>query len=135
MKNLNFCAGQGPAAGPYAQGWGPLRVWPGGLCLSRALGDFDVGCIVLAIPHIMQVRRWPWPTFMLIESLLPAFGGKSSLLTICMNAALIKRITVVSARHSRANNVMNTMSPGLSSHLCFRSCGLSVPSCTAKEGY
>ena len=50
------CAGQGPAAGPYAQGWGPLRVWPGGLCLSRALGDFDVGSLVLAIPHIMQVR-------------------------------------------------------------------------------
>ena len=49
-------AGQGPAAGPYAQGWGPLRVWPGGLCLSRALGDFDVGSLVLAIPHIMQVR-------------------------------------------------------------------------------
>ena len=51
-----LCAGQGPAAGPYAQGWGPLRVWPGGLCLSRALGDFDVGSLVLAIPHIMQVR-------------------------------------------------------------------------------
>ena len=50
-----LCAGQGPAAGPYAQGWGPLRVWPGGLCLSRALGDFDVGSLVLAIPHIMQV--------------------------------------------------------------------------------
>ncbi|CAL5228517.1 g11669 [Coccomyxa viridis] len=49
-------SGQGPAAGPYAQGWGPLRVWPGGLCLSRALGDFDVGSLVLAIPHIMQVK-------------------------------------------------------------------------------
>lgn len=54
-------AGHGPAAGPYAQGWGPLRVWPGGLCLSRALGDFDVGAIVLAIPHIMQVRNMTIP--------------------------------------------------------------------------
>ncbi|BDA51003.1 probable protein phosphatase 2C 5 at N-terminal half [Coccomyxa sp. Obi] len=49
-------SGSGPASGPTAQGWGPLRVWPGGLCLSRAVGDFDVGAIVLAIPHIMQVR-------------------------------------------------------------------------------
>ena len=49
------CAGAGPASGPTAQGWGPLRVWPGGLCLSRAVGDFDVGPVVLAIPHIMQV--------------------------------------------------------------------------------
>ncbi|CAL8466137.1 g5673 [Coccomyxa elongata] len=49
-------SGSGPASGPTAQGWGPLRVWPGGLCLSRAVGDFDVGAIVLAIPHITQVR-------------------------------------------------------------------------------
>ena len=55
LSRLLLHAGQGPAAGPYAQGWGPLRVWPGGLCLSRALGDFDVGALVLAIPHIMQV--------------------------------------------------------------------------------
>ena len=56
-RGVGLLAGQGPAAGPYAQGWGPLRVWPGGLCLSRALGDFDVGHIVLAIPHVMQVCR------------------------------------------------------------------------------
>lgn len=31
-------------------------MWPGGLCLSRAVGDFDVGSVVLAIPHIMQVQ-------------------------------------------------------------------------------
>jgi hypothetical protein len=50
-------AGNGPASGPLAQGWGPLRVWPGGLCLSRAVGDFDVGAVVLAVPHIMQVNH------------------------------------------------------------------------------
>jgi len=32
-------------------------VWPGGLCLSRSLGDFDVGTCVLALPHICQARR------------------------------------------------------------------------------
>ena len=47
-------AGEGPAAGPSAQGYGPLRMWPGGLCLSRAIGDFDVGASVLCAPHIMQ---------------------------------------------------------------------------------
>lgn len=46
----------GPADGPNASGWGPLRVWPGGLCLSRSLGDFDVGTCVLALPHITQAR-------------------------------------------------------------------------------
>lgn len=50
------CAGVGPADGPNASGWGPLRVWPGGLCLSRSLGDFDVGTCVLALPHIFQAR-------------------------------------------------------------------------------
>ncbi|KAK9840789.1 hypothetical protein WJX81_004819 [Elliptochloris bilobata] len=49
-------SGVGPADGPSATGWGPLRVWPGGLCLSRSLGDFDVGACVLALPHIFQVR-------------------------------------------------------------------------------
>ena len=36
-------------------GVGPLRIWPGGLCLSRAIGDFDVGDSVLPFPHIKQV--------------------------------------------------------------------------------
>jgi len=34
---------------------GPLRVWPGGLCLSRAIGDVDVGPVILAKPHIGMV--------------------------------------------------------------------------------
>ncbi len=36
---------------------GPLRIWPGGLCLSRAIGDFDVGDAVIPFPHIMQASR------------------------------------------------------------------------------
>lgn len=37
-------------------GVGPLRLWPGGLCLSRAIGDFDVGDSVLSLPYISQVH-------------------------------------------------------------------------------
>ena len=37
------------------QGVGPVRVWPGGLCVSRAIGDDDVGATVLAHPHIRQI--------------------------------------------------------------------------------
>ena len=48
-------AGDGPAKGPDSEGFGPLRMWPGGLCLSRAIGDFDVGKNVLCCPHIQQV--------------------------------------------------------------------------------
>jgi len=36
------------------EGYGPLRVWPGGLALSRAFGDFDVGEFIFASPYIQQ---------------------------------------------------------------------------------
>ena len=52
-----MCAGDGPAKGPDSEGFGPLRMWPGGLCLSRAIGDYDVGTNVLCAPHIQQVRH------------------------------------------------------------------------------
>lgn len=33
---------QGPAR-PQEMGVGPLRMWPGGLCVSRSIGDIDAG--------------------------------------------------------------------------------------------
>lgn len=36
-------------------GVGPLRLWPGGLCVSRAIGDLDAGPEVMPVPHIRQV--------------------------------------------------------------------------------
>lgn len=53
--SVNLCciAGSGPAVN--TAGYGPLRVWPGGLCLSRGIGDFDIGPPVIACPHIYQV--------------------------------------------------------------------------------
>jgi hypothetical protein len=53
--------GNGPYTGP--DGFGPLRVWPGGLALSRAFGDLDVGSFVLCSPYIQQ-------------SLLPSTGAR-----------------------------------------------------------
>lgn len=47
--------GGGPANKKNSVGGGPLRLWPGGLCLSRAVGDFDVGDSVLCLPFISQV--------------------------------------------------------------------------------
>lgn len=35
---------------------GPLRCWPGGLCLSRSIGDTDVGEFIIPIPHVKQVK-------------------------------------------------------------------------------
>ncbi|RHN44998.1 putative protein-serine/threonine phosphatase [Medicago truncatula] len=35
---------------------GPLRVWPGGLCLSRSIGDADLGKYIVPIPHVKQVK-------------------------------------------------------------------------------
>ncbi|GAX80483.1 hypothetical protein CEUSTIGMA_g7921.t1 [Chlamydomonas eustigma] len=45
---------EGPAK-PGTQGVGPLRVWPGGLCVSRSIGDVDAGPEILPLPHIKQV--------------------------------------------------------------------------------
>ncbi|KAG1660248.1 hypothetical protein FOA52_007645 [Chlamydomonas sp. UWO 241] len=36
-------------------GVGPLRLWPGGLTVSRTMGDYDSGTGVSPIPHIKQV--------------------------------------------------------------------------------
>ncbi|XP_041014007.1 probable protein phosphatase 2C 15 [Juglans microcarpa x Juglans regia] len=35
---------------------GPLRCWPGGLCLSRSIGDMDVGEYIVPIPFVKQVK-------------------------------------------------------------------------------
>jgi serine/threonine protein phosphatase PrpC len=55
-------SGSGPADA-YSPGLGPLRVWPGGLCISRAIGDFDVG------PSIV-------PYGFITQTLVPSRGGR-----------------------------------------------------------
>ncbi|XP_020276761.1 probable protein phosphatase 2C 33 [Asparagus officinalis] len=47
VGRLNLCGGQEV---------GPLRCWPGGLCLSRSIGDTDVGEFIVPIPHVKQVK-------------------------------------------------------------------------------
>lgn len=59
--------GTGPAD-DYASGIGPLRIWPGGLSISRAIGDFDVGDAVLPFPHVMQVMVPPTGGRLLVGS-------------------------------------------------------------------
>ncbi|XP_078439198.1 putative protein phosphatase 2C 33 isoform X2 [Wolffia australiana] len=46
VGRLNLCGGQEV---------GPLRCWPGGLCLSRSIGDTDVGEFIVPIPHVKQL--------------------------------------------------------------------------------
>ena len=43
------------AAKPGDPGIGPLRIWPGGLCISRSVGDLDAGPDILPMPHVKQV--------------------------------------------------------------------------------
>lgn len=59
--------GTGPAD-DYCSGIGPLRIWPGGLSISRAIGDFDVGDAVLPFPHVMQVMLPPTGGRLLVGS-------------------------------------------------------------------
>jgi serine/threonine protein phosphatase PrpC len=35
---------------------GPLRCWPGGLCLSRSIGDQDVGEFIIPVPYVKQMK-------------------------------------------------------------------------------
>ena len=46
--------GVGPAK-DVNNGVGPLRIWPGGVCLSRGIGDFDLGDIIVPWPNVVQV--------------------------------------------------------------------------------
>lgn len=48
--------GSGPSCGTH-EGVGPVRLWPGGIMVGRAIGDRDVGGILLPHPHICQVGR------------------------------------------------------------------------------
>ncbi|PKA57086.1 putative protein phosphatase 2C 12 [Apostasia shenzhenica] len=47
VGRLNVCGGAE---------FGPLRCWPGGLCLSRSIGDMDVGEFIVPVPHVKQVK-------------------------------------------------------------------------------
>eukprot|EP00898_Chlorokybus_atmophyticus_P009084 jgi/Chlat1/9177/Chrsp97S08450 len=47
----------------YGSEVGPLRCWPGGLCLSRSIGDADVGACVTAVPDVRLFQ-------------LPLIGGR-----------------------------------------------------------
>lgn len=33
-----------------------MRCWPGGLCLSRSIGDMDIGEFVVPVPYVKQVK-------------------------------------------------------------------------------
>jgi hypothetical protein len=59
----------GPAA-PGELGCGPLRLWPGGLHMSRAIGDTDCGQLVIPHPYIQQVQQTHSLRCMLCPSLL-----------------------------------------------------------------
>lgn len=48
--------GHSCAASAGEQGVGPMRLWPGGLCVSRSVGDLDAGAEVMPVPHIRQVN-------------------------------------------------------------------------------
>ena len=34
----------------------PLRVWLGGLYLSRSIGDMDVGDYIVVVPHMKEIK-------------------------------------------------------------------------------
>lgn len=57
---------------------GPLRVWPGGLCLSRSIGDKDVGDYIVPVPHVKQIRVSPLPHLATLPPCLGSHAARSS---------------------------------------------------------
>lgn len=49
---------------------GPLRCWPGGLCLSRSIGDMDVGEFIVPVPFVKQVKVYIYSQCFLIDFVL-----------------------------------------------------------------
>ena len=72
----------GPAQ-PGKMGYGPFRVWPGGLAVSRSIGDADVSSHVWCVPHLHQI-------------LLPTAGARLILasdgLWDCLSIKSVKRM-------------------------------------------
>lgn len=53
---------------PYGSEIGPLRSWPGGLCLSRTIGDIDAGHCIVPVPHVKQIKLSPGGGRLIIAS-------------------------------------------------------------------
>lgn len=49
---------------------GPLRAWPGGICLSRTIGDIDAGQCIVPVPHVKQIKVSQSPESSLWPSLV-----------------------------------------------------------------
>lgn len=124
--------GGGPAQGKGAVGVGPLRLWPGGLCLSRAIGDFDVGDSVLSLPYISQVRVPPEGARLLVASdgVWDAFMKTARVASIARSAATQSApqrvITSIMNAHDGIKDdtslvVVDLLPPGKSFSECTRS--------------
>lgn len=118
-------SGQGPAASAD-DGIGPLRVWPGGLCLSRAIGDFDVGKSILPFPHVKQVRapREGARLILASDGLWDAFEADRRVATLARGwspeTAPTKLINTVISVHDRLRDdttvvVVDLLPPGTAS--------------------
>lgn len=56
---------------------GPLRCWPGGLCLSRSIGDMDVGEFIVPVPFVKQVKVHTILSLFPCRFVLPFFKKKT----------------------------------------------------------
>lgn len=45
-----------------------MRSWPGGLCLSRTIGDLDAGEYIVPVPHVKQIKLSPGGGRLIIAS-------------------------------------------------------------------
>ena len=87
---------------------GPLRVWPGGLAMSRSLGDADAGSAVLAEPEIRQYiipregGRLIIATDGLWDAMSPKQAGNLVRKMDCTKAAnsLVKESLRIKGRHN-----------------------------------
>lgn len=72
IKPLSKSRRSGPPMEGEA-GVGPLRAWPGGIAMSRSLGDIDCGPHILPMPHIRQVCIFFFGSFIFCLSVTDYF--------------------------------------------------------------
>ncbi|GMH33830.1 hypothetical protein BSKO_01664 [Bryopsis sp. KO-2023] len=87
----------GPA-GYREKGIGILRAWPGGLAISRSLGDLDTHPEVVCVPHVKQI-------------LVPPTGARITTATGCLWDTLpIRQALQISRSHSRTSAPLELLS-------------------------
>jgi hypothetical protein len=110
---------------------GPLRAWPGGLCLARSIGDVDVGPNILGIPEVPPTASTGQRAKICKEEAILKPAGRIG----CTLRLLLAYASVGNSARGMSptaiNDASNKINPALSSMLTAARCGARRCRCRA----